>query len=443
MAWLQLRITGEHPEFIEEILLAQGAVAVSFVDAEDRPVLEPLPGETPLWEHTVVLGLFAENTELAPVIDALHELLPDDATLVVQTELIEDQDWVRVWLKHWHPLKFGEHLWVTPIEKIAEIEDSQAIILKLDPGLAFGTGTHPTTALCLDWLARQDLSGKTVLDYGCGSGILAIAALKLGAAKAICVDIDPQALTATQDNARVNGVDAQISTLLPDRFVPFPADIVIANILAGPLIALAPLLASSIRSGGRIVLAGLLQRQQEEVRAAYTPWFEFEPDQVKEGWTRLAARCRLPAIIALHRLTDDVGTGGQPQALHFPLLAQDGYTHVINLSTTLSPNYLQDEAELCAQHGLRYSHLPVDWNHPTRKNLDDFFVLMAQENPRNTFVHCAMNKRVSVFVFLHRVISLGESVEVASQDLHRVWQPNPIWSAFIERTLAEHGITQL
>ncbi|HWU68708.1 MAG TPA: 50S ribosomal protein L11 methyltransferase, partial [Stenotrophobium sp.] len=361
MAWLQLRITGDHPEFTEEILLAQGAVSVSFMDAEDRPVLEPAPGETPLWERTVVLGLFPEHTELAPVTAALRELLPDGAALAVQTELVEDQDWVRVWLKHWRPLKFGERLWVAPHEKIGEIEDPQAVILELDPGLAFGTGTHPTTALCLDWLARQDLAGKTVLDYGCGSGILAIAALKLGAARAVCVDIDPQALTATRDNARINGVAAQVGTLLPDRFVPFPADIVIANILARPLIDLAPLLASSIRSGGRIVLAGLLERQQDEVRAAYAPWFTFEPDQVREGWTRLAASCRLPAIIALHRFDGYAGTAGQPQALHFPLLAQQGYTHVVNLATAQSPNFLEDEPDTCAQCGLRYTHLPVDW----------------------------------------------------------------------------------
>lgn len=440
MAWLQLRIPGEHPEFTEEILLAQGAVAVSFIDAEDRPVLEPAPGETPLWEHTVVLGLFAEHTDIAPVVSALRDLLPDGATLTINTQLIEDRDWVRVWLEHWRPLKFGEHLWVAPLEKIGEIEDPQAIILKLDPGLAFGTGTHPTTALCLDWLARQDLAGKTVLDYGCGSGILAIAALKLGAAKAICVDIDPQALTATQDNARVNGVEARVSTLPPERFVPFAADIVIANILARPLIDLAPLLASSIRSGGRIVLAGLLERQQDEVRAAYAPWFAFEPDQVKEGWTRLAASCRLPAIVALHRFDGYVGTAGQPQALHFPLLAQEGYTHVINLATAQSPNYLKDESEICAQHGLRYSHLAVDWNDPTRNDLDAFFALISGENLRNIFVHCAMNKRVSAFVFLHRVIGLGESVEVASQDLHRIWTPNPVWASFIARMLDEHGI---
>ena len=182
MAWLQLRISSAHPEFVEEILLGNGAVGVSFIDGEDRPVLEPLPGETPLWENTVTLGLFHDNADLAPAQAALRELLPDGDSVQIKTELVEDQDWVRAWLDHWHPLKFGDRLWVAPAEKIGEINDPAAIILKLDPGLAFGTGTHPTTALCLEWLSQQDLKGKTVLDYGCGSGILAIAALKLGAA---------------------------------------------------------------------------------------------------------------------------------------------------------------------------------------------------------------------------------------------------------------------
>lgn len=438
MAWLQLRINSAHPEFTEEVLLAQGAVAVSFVDAEDRPVLEPAPGETPLWDKTVTLGLFNEDADLVPVGAALRELLPDGAQLTLTPELIEDRDWVRAWLEHWQPLKFGEHLWVTPNEKIGEIKDPDAVILRLDPGLAFGTGTHPTTALCLDWLARQDLAGKTVLDYGCGSGILAIAALKLGAARAICVDIDPQALTATQDNAHANGVEARIKTLPPEDFIPYPADFVIANILAHPLIDLAPLLAASIRSGGKLVLAGLLQRQQQDVRAAYAPWFGFEPDAVRDGWTRIAGICRLPAIINFLRISETLGTAGQPQAEHFQQLAQDGYGHVINLAVASSPTFLTDESQLCAQNGLSYIHLPVQWKNPTRKNLDDFFALMAQAGERRTFVHCAMNKRVSVFVFLHRVMVLGESVEAASQDLHRVWQPDPVWAGFIRRMLDRH-----
>lgn len=435
MAWLQLRILSAHPEFAEEILLAQGAAGISFMDAEDRPVLEPAPGETPLWESTVTLGLFHDHIDLAPAQTALRELLPDGADATITQELIEDQDWVRAWLDHWHPLKFGAHLWVTPTEKIGEISDPDAIILKLDPGLAFGTGTHPTTALCLEWLSAQDLKDKIVLDYGCGSGILAIAALKLGAKKAICVDIDPQALTATQNNARENGVENRIKTLMPADFVPFPADFVIANILARPLITLAPLLASSIRPHGKIVLAGLLERQQEEVREAYAPWFTFEADQIKEGWTRIAGRCRIPALINELPINDLLVTAGQPQEEHFPVLAKAGYDAIINLAMPSSPNYLAGEANLCAQHHLQYLALPVEWKQPTLKNLNDFFAAMESLKGRKVLVHCALNKRVSVFVFLYRVIKLGEDVEVASKDLHRIWQPDQTWAQFCQEML--------
>jgi ribosomal protein L11 methyltransferase len=294
MAWLQLRVTTRHPEFADEILQAHGASAVSFVDAVDKPVLEPAPGETPLWEDTITLGLFTEGTDLAPVLDGLRELLPDGAEAQFQTELIEDQDWVRVWLKDCPPLKFGERFWVVPREKVNEVTQKDAVLLRLDPGLAFGTGTHPTTALCLEWLAGQDLEGKTVLDYGCGSGVLAIAALLLGAERAFCVDIDPQALIATHDNAQENGVADRITAMLPDAFVPFAADVVLANILANPLIQLAPLLARCVKRDGRLVLAGLLDRQAAEVHAAYAPWFDADPDATREGWTRISARCRQP-----------------------------------------------------------------------------------------------------------------------------------------------------
>jgi ribosomal protein L11 methyltransferase len=288
MAWLQIRVQTRHPEFAEEVLLAHGAGAVSFIDAVDDPVLEPGPGETPLWNNTVTLGLFAESADLASISASLRELLPDGEQIAIDHELVEDRDWVRVWLKDCPPMRFGERLWVVPHEKLHEVTQADAVILKLDPGLAFGTGTHPTTALCLDWLAGQELQGKTVLDYGCGSGVLAIAALLLGARSAVCVDIDPQAIQATQDNAVENGVADRISAMLPDAFAGEPADIVVANILANPLVQLAPLLARCARPGGRIALAGLLDRQAEEVRAAYAPSFAFETDAQRDGWTRIA-----------------------------------------------------------------------------------------------------------------------------------------------------------
>ena len=291
MAWLQLRVLSRYPEFVDEVLQAGGASAVSFIDAEDDPVLEPAPGETPLWAHTVTLGLFPEQQDLAPVIAALREQLPDDDELRTEDELVEDQDWVRVWLKDCPPLKFGTRLWVCPHEK--RIDEAGTVTLLLDPGLAFGTGTHPSTALCLDWLATHELDGWRVLDYGCGSGILAIAALKLGAASALAYDIDPQAIQATQDNAAANGVADRLTTIAPESAVPpFPADLVLANILARPLIDLAPQLARTIKTGGAIVLAGLLDRQADEVRAAYAAWFDFEPDHSRDGWTRLSGRRR-------------------------------------------------------------------------------------------------------------------------------------------------------
>lgn len=292
MAWLQIRVHTRHPEFAEEILLAHGAQAVSFVDAQDQPVLEPLPGETPLWAQTLTLGLFPEQQDLRALEPALRELLPDGARVELERELIEDQDWVRAWLEHWQPLRFGRRLWVTPHEKRGSIADPDAVIVTLDPGLAFGTGTHPTTALCLEWLEAQDLRGRTLLDYGCGSGILAVAALVLGARSAVCVDIDPQALQATRENAAANGVQDRIETCLPEDFTPFAADVLVANILAGPLVALAPRLAHCLQPGGRLALAGLLTRQAAEVHAAYLPWFDCEPDAEREGWTRISARLR-------------------------------------------------------------------------------------------------------------------------------------------------------
>ena len=291
MAWLQLRVHSRYPEFVDEILQAAGASAVSFIDAEDDPVLEPAPGETPLWNNTVTLGLFPEQQDLAPVLEALREQLPDGSDARIDDELVEDQDWVRVWLKDCPPLKFGTRLWVCPHEK--RVDEPGTVTLLLDPGLAFGTGTHPSTALCLDWLATHAIDGWNVLDYGCGSGILAIAALKLGAASAVGYDIDPQAIQATQDNAAANGVADRLTTVAPELAVtPFPADLVLANILARPLIDLAPLLAQTIKPGGAIVLAGLLDRQADEVRAAYLPWFDFDADHSRDGWTRLSGRRR-------------------------------------------------------------------------------------------------------------------------------------------------------
>lgn len=288
----QLVVLTLHPEFAEEILLAHGAQSVTQVDAADDPVLEPAPGEAPLWPRTRTIGLFDAGCDFAPVIAALRDTLPDGAHTIITTAELEEQDWVRIWLRDWQPLKFGDRLWVSPRAKLAEVREPGAVIVALDPGLAFGTGTHPSTALCLEWLAGARLQGKSVLDYGCGSGLLAIAALKLGAANAVGVDIDPQALLATRENALVNGVGDRLRALLAAEYAPTPNAVVLANILAGPLVQLAPRLCESLAPGGALVLAGLLEAQAAEVAAAYAPWCEIAEPAHREGWVRVEGRKR-------------------------------------------------------------------------------------------------------------------------------------------------------
>ena len=284
--WIELAVASRYPDFAEEILIACGAVSVTMTDAADDPVLEPGPGETPLWPATITRGLFSAGSDLDAVRAALAEQLPDGESATTEILTVEDRDWVRAWLDHAEPLQFGERLWICPSGH--EVTAKDAVIVHLDPGLAFGTGTHPSTSMCLDWLSAAEVAGKTVLDYGCGSGVLAIAALKLGARHALAIDIDPQALTATLENATTNAVVERLVCAGIEQAVDEAVDIVLANILARPLIELAPKLAAATKPGGRIVLAGLLERQAEEVRAAYAPWFVFEDDGQREGWNRIA-----------------------------------------------------------------------------------------------------------------------------------------------------------
>ncbi len=296
MSWIELLVASRYPECAEEVLLAQGAVSVTMTDAADEPVLEPAPGATPLWQHTLTRGLFAQETDLEQVRAVLRELLPDGAGLVFEQHTVRDQDWIKAWLQHAKPMRFGTGdapgLWICPSGH--QIDEAGATVVQLDPGMAFGTGTHPSTALCLQWLALHDLAGKRVLDYGCGSGILAIAALKRGAAHADAVDIDPQALIATQGNAELNQVARQLRCAgvaqFTEQAVDEAVDIVLANILARPLMQLAPLFAQRLRGGGRIVLAGVLQSQADEVRGAYAPWFVFDEDALQDGWACLSGR---------------------------------------------------------------------------------------------------------------------------------------------------------
>ena len=292
MPWIQIKLnaTNQNAEPISDMLMEKtGALSVTFLDAKDTPVFEPLPGETRLWGDTDVLALYDAEIDTHLVIQQIQasQLLADD--FAYKIEQIEDKDWEREWMDNFHPMKFGERLWICPSWR--EIPDPNAVNVLLDPGLAFGTGTHPTTALCLQWLDSLDLSGKTVIDFGCGSGILAIAAIKLGAAKVIGIDIDPQALLASKDNAARNGVADKIEVYLPqnqpDNLV---ADVVVANILAGPLRELSPVIKSLIKPGGQLAMSGVLNTQAEDVANYYRDELSIDPIAEQEEWCRITGR---------------------------------------------------------------------------------------------------------------------------------------------------------
>jgi len=298
MPWLQISLstTPDCAEQYEDILLAAGCAVVSYQDAEDEPIFEPDLGTTPLWSNTVVTGLFdAEydlNETLALIKAEQMATWPDSETLPsIKAEILEDKDWEREWMDNYHPMKFGQRLWVCPSWK--PVPDPNAVNLLLDPGLAFGTGTHPTTALCLEWLDAQDLNEKFVIDYGCGSGILGIAALLLGAKSVHAVDIDPQALSATQDNLLRNGLHSDLlQAFYPESMPTDTADILVANILAGPLNSLCPTLTKLVKPGGKILLSGLLSAQADELIDTYSHSFIMEAPVEKEGWIRLSGTRR-------------------------------------------------------------------------------------------------------------------------------------------------------
>ncbi len=288
MPWIQIKInsTGANAETLSDALMDVGAVSVTFQDTHDNPVYEPLPGETLLWGDTDVIGLFDAETEMSDVVAELsqHPLL--GSAFRHKIEQIEDKDWEREWMDNFHPMRFGERLWICPSWR--DVPDPNAVNVMLDPGLAFGTGTHPTTSLCITWLDALDLQGKTVIDFGCGSGILAIAALKLGAAQAIGIDIDPQAIQASRDNAERNGVSERLALYLPHQQPDnLQADVVVANILAGPLRELAPLISVLPKAGGHLGLSGVLASQAAGVCEAYEEQFDLDPVAEKEEWCRI------------------------------------------------------------------------------------------------------------------------------------------------------------
>ena len=276
---------------LEDWLFAAGALSVTLTDQADQPLLEPGPGETPLWDRVQVVALFSGDTDLAPVLAAFPREL---ATEIPEHPIgLVDREWSRVWEDQFHPLKMGERLWVCP--SWTPPPEADAINLMLDPGLAFGTGTHPTTRLCLHALDSLIEPGMTVVDYGCGSGILGIAAALLGAERVLGVDNDPQALIASRNNAEGNGIDISRMALLESgdaRLAEWQgaADVVVANILAGPLITLAPVLSALLPLGGRLLLAGLLEDQVATVSAAYERDFRMQREQEEEGWVLLSGQ---------------------------------------------------------------------------------------------------------------------------------------------------------
>jgi ribosomal protein L11 methyltransferase len=287
---IEFPLEGLGPDAVEAALLASGAQSITFLGAGDEAVLEPGVGEMRLWHDTLVRALFDADSDAASNLGRLATSLGPRITQSARVHGVEDRVWERVWLNDWKSMRFGARLWVCPTSAAAPA-DPAAVIVRLDPGLAFGTGTHPTTALCLEALDGLDLAGKSVLDYGCGSGILAIAALKLGATQAFAVDLDPQALLASAENAARNGVAARLQVQDSAAAVP-PCDCIAANILAGTLLELLPVLAGACRRGADLLLSGVLSSQADSVAKAYARQFDLVQIWHRDDWCCLHARRR-------------------------------------------------------------------------------------------------------------------------------------------------------
>jgi ribosomal protein L11 methyltransferase len=296
MAWRQfvMDIGALNSEAVEAVFERFGADSVTLTDAGDNPVLEPGPGETPLWAETKITGLFSPDIDLQLLRDGLLTEFDLAELPSYRIENLEDRVWEREWLKDFGPMQFGEHLWIHP--KGSDPVAGDAIVIHLDPGLAFGTGTHATTALCLEWLDGAPLQDKKVLDYGCGSGVLAIAALKLGCESAVAMDIDPQAVIATLQNAGDNGVAENLLVLGAASEIEGQFDVVVANILAGPLVQFVESITLTLRRGGMLTMSGVLCEQADDVMAAYGAWIDFDEPAFREQdgqiWSRLNGKRR-------------------------------------------------------------------------------------------------------------------------------------------------------
>lgn len=289
MLWQQLiyPLPSSDAEELSDLLAESGAAAVTMKDAADEPLFEPPIGTTPLWSNTLVIALFDETIDLGPITVSLAKSWSPRQLPEPQIQQLPDQVWERSWMDGFEPMQFGNNLWIVP--SWFDEPNPDAVNIKLDPGLAFGTGTHPTTRLCLEWLDAHAVP-EAVIDYGCGSGILAIAAAKLGAKSVECIDTDPQALEATIENGRRNEISDRLITVLPNKQSGEPVPLLLANILAGPLVELSPKLAALVKPGGDIVLSGILKEQWQTVSEAYQPWFDMQPPVEIDGWIRLHGR---------------------------------------------------------------------------------------------------------------------------------------------------------
>jgi ribosomal protein L11 methyltransferase len=297
MSWLELNLTLHAAQQlrVESALEDLGALAITLRDADadtpdERAIFEPGLGELPLWNEIVLQALFDSATDRNGLLHALQDFVPELAPDRITFREVADQDWTRAWMDQFQPMPFGDRLWIYPSTIEPPADAPHAAIVRLDPGLAFGTGTHPTTALCLQWLDSIDLSGKTVIDFGCGSGVLAIAALKLGAAQAVGVDNDPQAIESSRVNAERNGVVEKVDLYLPQHFPQMQSDILIANILAGPLGDLAPQFAACLRPAGLLALSGILRGQEIELLDIYAAWFDDLQVAMREDWVRISGK---------------------------------------------------------------------------------------------------------------------------------------------------------
>ena len=305
MPWLQLTLPvsqAEHPRF-ESALEDAGALSVTLADADaetpdEQAIFEPGVGETPLWQQMMLTALFEGDTDVEWLLSELSTL---DGALdwsKAQLEIVEDQDWERAWLDQFQPMRFGTRTWIVPWNHDLPVEAllEDAAVVRLDPGLAFGSGTHPTTALCLQWLDgltdAEKLRDIDLLDFGCGSGILALAAIKLGARHAVGIDNDPQALVATRDNAERNGLAEQIDVFAPAEAPTRTYPVVVANILAAALDHLAETISAQVAPGGLLAMSGILQGQEDELLLRYAPWFEQLEVARQEDWVRISGRRR-------------------------------------------------------------------------------------------------------------------------------------------------------